>query len=125
MNTSKSVSKQRALSTFRIKTVGVWGFYGQRRFPPHNASPRVSNQSFTAAGEGYLLDAWKSFGTRPALTFRRFRGRILFSRLQGQIARTILEERVNRRRILAGIISVGVLGLWALFLPSLHKTPFF
>src|SRR2546430_7599587 len=44
-------------------------------------------------------------------------------RSQGQIARTILEERVNRRRILAGIISVGVLGLCALFLPSLHKTP--
>ena len=30
---------------------------------------------------------------------------------------------MNRRRILAGIISVGVLGFCALFLPSLHKTP--
>jgi protein-disulfide isomerase len=30
---------------------------------------------------------------------------------------------VNRRRILAGILSVGLLGLLALFLPSLHKTP--
>ena len=30
---------------------------------------------------------------------------------------------MNRRRILAGLISVGVLGLCALFLPSLHKTP--
>ncbi len=30
---------------------------------------------------------------------------------------------MNRRRILAGILSVGVLGLCALFLPSLHKTP--
>jgi protein-disulfide isomerase len=30
---------------------------------------------------------------------------------------------VNRRRILAGIFGVGVLGLCALFLPSLHKTP--
>jgi len=29
---------------------------------------------------------------------------------------------VNRRRILAGIFSVGLLGLVALFLPSLHKT---
>jgi len=34
-----------------------------------------------------------------------------------------LEDRVNRRRILAGILSVGLLGLIALFLPSLHKTP--
>jgi protein-disulfide isomerase len=34
-----------------------------------------------------------------------------------------LEDRVNRRRILAGILSVGLLGLLALFLPSLHKTP--
>jgi len=30
---------------------------------------------------------------------------------------------VNRRRILAGIITVGVLGVCALFLPSFHKTP--
>jgi len=30
---------------------------------------------------------------------------------------------VNRRRILAGILSVGLLGLLALLLPSLHKTP--
>ena len=30
---------------------------------------------------------------------------------------------MNRRRILAGILSVGLLGLLALFLPSLHKTP--
>jgi len=30
---------------------------------------------------------------------------------------------VNRRRILAGILSVGLLGVCALFLPSLHKTP--
>src|SRR6266481_3776336 len=35
----------------------------------------------------------------------------------------ISEDRVNRRRILAGILSVGLLGLFALFLPSLHKTP--
>jgi protein-disulfide isomerase len=33
-----------------------------------------------------------------------------------------LEDRVNRRRILAAIISVTLLGLGALFLPSLHKT---
>jgi protein-disulfide isomerase len=30
---------------------------------------------------------------------------------------------VNRRRILAGILSVGLLGFLALLLPSLHKTP--
>jgi protein-disulfide isomerase len=30
---------------------------------------------------------------------------------------------VNRRRILVGILSVGLLSLLALFLPSLHKTP--
>jgi protein-disulfide isomerase len=30
---------------------------------------------------------------------------------------------VNRRRILAGILSVGLLGVLALFLPSLHKAP--
>ena len=30
---------------------------------------------------------------------------------------------MNRRRILAGILSVGLLGFCALFLPSLHKTP--
>jgi protein-disulfide isomerase len=30
---------------------------------------------------------------------------------------------VNRRRILAGILSVGMLALLALFLPSLHKAP--
>lgn len=34
-----------------------------------------------------------------------------------------LEDGVNRRRILAAIISVTVLILGALFLPSLHKTP--
>jgi protein-disulfide isomerase len=33
-----------------------------------------------------------------------------------------LEDRVTRRRILAAIISVTLLGLGALFLPSLHKT---
>src|SRR4029077_16354627 len=57
------------------------------------------------------------------LSFPAFRGRILYRLPQGRIARTILEERVNRRRILAGIISVGLLGLCALFLPSLRKTP--
>jgi len=30
---------------------------------------------------------------------------------------------VNRRRILVGILSIGLLGLFALFLPSLRKTP--
>lgn len=30
---------------------------------------------------------------------------------------------MNRRRILAGILSVGILGVVALFLPSFHKTP--
>jgi protein-disulfide isomerase len=30
---------------------------------------------------------------------------------------------VNRRRILAGILSLGLLGLLALLLPSLHKSP--
>ena len=30
---------------------------------------------------------------------------------------------MNRRRILAGIISAGILGLLALFLPSLHRAP--
>lgn len=30
---------------------------------------------------------------------------------------------MNRRRILAGILSVGLLGMLALFLPSLHKSP--
>jgi protein-disulfide isomerase len=34
-----------------------------------------------------------------------------------------LEDGVNRRRILAAVISVTVLILGALFLPSLHKTP--
>jgi protein-disulfide isomerase len=38
-------------------------------------------------------------------------------------AYTALEDRVNRRRILAAFLSVTVLGLGALFLPSLHKTP--
>src|SRR5712671_3986657 len=66
-----------------------------------------------------------SFALQAArtLTFPRFRGRILFCHPQGQIARTISEDRVNRRRILAGILSVGLLGFLALFLPSLHKTP--
>ncbi len=58
MNTSKSVSKQRTLSTFRIKQ---WGCYGELEFPPHNASPRVGNQSFTAAGEGYLVRCIEEF----------------------------------------------------------------
>jgi protein-disulfide isomerase len=35
----------------------------------------------------------------------------------------ISEDRVNRRRVLAGILSIGLLGVLALFLPSLHKTP--
>src|SRR5690349_6581759 len=35
----------------------------------------------------------------------------------------ILEDGVNRRRILSAIISVTVLILVALFLPSLHRTP--
>src|SRR6266566_2451341 len=33
-----------------------------------------------------------------------------------------MEGRVNWRRILAGILSAGLLGLCALFLPSLHRT---
>src|SRR5882762_6985065 len=42
---------------------------------------------------------------------------------EGKLPEFISEDRVNRRRILAGILSVGLLGLGALFLPSLHKTP--
>jgi protein-disulfide isomerase len=34
-----------------------------------------------------------------------------------------LEDRVNRRRLLAGIISAGLLGFLTLLLPSLHKSP--
>jgi protein-disulfide isomerase len=39
------------------------------------------------------------------------------------MTKTVWEDRVNRRRILAGILSVGLLGFCALFLPSLHRTP--
>jgi protein-disulfide isomerase len=46
-----------------------------------------------------------------------------FDSRKGKLLEFISEDRVNRRRILAGILSVGVLGLFALFLPSLHKTP--
>jgi protein-disulfide isomerase len=35
----------------------------------------------------------------------------------------ISEDPVKRRRILAGILSVGLLGVLALFLPSLHRVP--
>src|SRR5467141_2548646 len=42
---------------------------------------------------------------------------------EGKLPEFISEDRVNRRRILAGILSVGLLGVCALFLPSLHKTP--
>jgi len=42
---------------------------------------------------------------------------------EGKLPEFISEDRVNRRRILAGILSVGLLGLLALFLPSLHKAP--
>src|SRR5437879_11401274 len=56
------------------------------------------------------------------LTFPLFRGRIKFRLTQGRITSIKLEDRVNRRRILAGIVSVVFLGLVALFLPSLHKT---
>ncbi len=41
---------------------------------------------------------------------------------EGRIVRIDSEDRVNRRRILAGILSVGLLGLVALFLPSRQKT---
>src|SRR6266851_6537087 len=80
-------------------------------------------QTLGSFGAGISLAVRANFRPRPTLTFPRFRGRILFGRLQGQIARTISEDRVNRRRMLAGIITVGVLGVCALFLPSFHKTP--
>jgi protein-disulfide isomerase len=35
----------------------------------------------------------------------------------------VLEDRVNRRRILAGILSVGLLSFLALFLPTFRKAP--
>jgi protein-disulfide isomerase len=46
-----------------------------------------------------------------------------FDSRKGKLLELISEDRVNRRRILAGILSVGLLGLLSLFLPSLHKTP--
>src|SRR5258708_30610754 len=61
--------------------------------------------------------------TTTILTVSPFRGRILFCLPYGQIARVISEDRVNRRRILVGTLSVGLLGVLALLLPSLHKTP--
>src|SRR5882757_4741729 len=39
------------------------------------------------------------------------------------MVRAFSEDRVKRRRILAGILSVGLLGVCALLLPSLHKSP--
>src|SRR5437879_4063817 len=62
----------------------------------------------------------RNFGIKGPL-FPRFRGRILFRYPSGQIARLVLEDRVNRRRILVGILSVGLLGAIALFLPSFRK----
>ncbi|PYT39246.1 MAG: hypothetical protein DMG47_21950 [Acidobacteria bacterium] len=56
------------------------------------------------------------------VTFPLFRGRIQFRLPEGRIVRIDSEDRVNRRRILAGILSVGLLGLVALFLPSRQKT---
>src|SRR5260370_19343390 len=58
---------------------------------------------------------------RLALLSHRFEVEFYFVIHLGQIARIVSEDRVNRRRILAGILSVGLLGLIALFLPSLHK----
>ena len=46
-----------------------------------------------------------------------------FDSRKGKGLEFVSEDRVNRRRVLAGILSVGLLGLVALFLPSLHKTP--
>ena len=86
---------------------------------PRGAQPilRVS------AVAGYLFRSANSLRLSTPLTFRLIRGRILFRQLQGQIYRGVSEDRVNRRRILAGIISVGVLGCCALFIPTWRKTP--
>jgi protein-disulfide isomerase len=46
-----------------------------------------------------------------------------FDSRKGKLLEFISEDRVNRRRILAGILSVGLLILLSLFLPSLQKTP--
>jgi protein-disulfide isomerase len=57
---------------------------------------------------------------RPLLS-RGFEVEFCFDSRKG--LELISEDRVNRRRTLAGILSVGLLGLFALFLPSLHRTP--
>src|SRR6266699_4678603 len=49
--------------------------------------PSPQQPIFQSCGRWIFLDALKNFLTRPAPTFRRFRGRILLTRLQGQIAR--------------------------------------
>src|SRR5260370_9144576 len=59
---------------------------------------------------------------RLALLSHRFEVEFYFVIHLGQIARIVSEDRVNRRRILAGILSVGLLGAIALFLPTLYKT---
>ena len=69
------------------------------------------------------LRARSDLSSITALTFPLFRGRILFDSRKERLVEFISEDRVNRRRIVAGILSVGLLGLFALFLPSLHKPP--
>src|SRR5260370_12139580 len=91
--------------------------------PPEQRFPLRRQPIFQSSATGYLLRRAHDLRKTTSLTFPQFRGRILFCHPQRQIARTILEDRVNRRRILAGILSVGLLGFLALFLPFLHKNP--
>jgi protein-disulfide isomerase len=64
-----------------------------------------------------------TFAPPLPLLSRRFEVEFCSDTSKDILLEFISEDRVNRRRVLAGILSIGLLGVLALFLPSLHKTP--
>lgn len=76
---------------------------------PHNVCGPERNQPYRDSAAEDLIWSTRVLVAETPLTFWRFRGRILFRHPQEQISRSVSEDSVNRRRILAGSILLGLL----------------
>jgi protein-disulfide isomerase len=94
------------------------GLLVEQRTPSNNTSPWGGSKSQVVLG-GMFFGAYQAIQDTTTLHSCCFEVELNASH-KGESIES--EDRVNRRRTLAGIVSVVLLGLVALLLPSLHKT---
>ncbi|HEX8878571.1 MAG TPA: hypothetical protein VF749_01010, partial [Candidatus Acidoferrum sp.] len=110
---------------FRMRASGKAGSKRYRESLHNSHAPATSRGAAANEFDACTLPVFPFWPIlqRSARSFGAFRGRILQGRSTNHFIGAHLEVGVNRRRILVAMVSVTLLVLGALFLPSLDQSP--